>query len=211
MKLAALAAAALLAPTFATAPPRPPQEVSVVVAHPTGPPDVATGFVAGDGRVVTVAHVLGEDVAGDHVMAGPASAIAVDGRPAMIVRLDRRLDLAVLRVPGVHGDAPRVGGGDDVTLLGRPAHIVRRIDASVDDGPRRRRSRCVPTWRWGTPARRSSRPPAGSPASSSPARARAPRPPMPSTRPRSPRCSMYPAASAPTRPSRLPARPVSSR
>ena len=50
--------------------------------------DHATGFVAGDGRVVTVAHVLG----GDEVL--------VDGRRATIVRVDHRLDLALLRVAG---------------------------------------------------------------------------------------------------------------
>jgi hypothetical protein len=139
MRLAALAAAALLAPTVADAPPRPPHVVSITVAHPTGPPDAAKGFVAGDGRIVTVAHVIGDDIVGDHgrVTGGPTDAITVDGRPATVVRLDRRNDLALLRVPGVEGEAPRLGGGDDARVLGRPAPVVRRISARVDGGPRR--------------------------------------------------------------------------
>ena len=120
MKLAALAAAALLTPTIAAAPPRGPEIVAVAVGH-----DRATGFVAGDDRVITVAHVLGGD-------------ITVDGRAATIVRVDRGRDLAVLRVPGIRGPRARFGGGGETSLLGRPATVVRHIDASVDGGPRRR-------------------------------------------------------------------------
>ncbi len=133
MKLAALAAAALLVPPVAAAPQRPPQIVTVAAGH-----DRATGFVAGDERVVTVAHVLGDDVvagAGDEVVAGDE--VLVDGRPASIVRVDRRLDLAVLRVAGLRGAAPRLGGGGPTTLLGRPAPVVRRIGARLDGGPPR--------------------------------------------------------------------------
>jgi hypothetical protein len=119
VKLAAVIAAALLAPTVAAAPPRAPEIVTVAAGH-----DRATGFVAGDERVVTVAHVLGDEM-------------AVDGRPATIVRVDERNDLALLRVPGLRGERPRFGGGDGTTVLGRPAPIVRRIRASVDRGPRR--------------------------------------------------------------------------
>ena len=123
MKLAALAAAALLAPTVAATPPRAPDVVDVRVAH-----DRAHGFVAGDGLVVTVAHVL--DDAGAPVL--------VDGRRATVVRLDRGSDLALLRVPGVEGEAPRLGGGSGgASLLGRPATVVRHVNASVDGGPRR--------------------------------------------------------------------------
>ena len=114
MRLLALVAALLLAPTVAASPPRPPQVVEVAVGH-----DVAKGFVAADGRVVTVAHVLGGDT------------VAVDGRPASVVRVDRRLDLAVLRVGGIEGEA-RFGGGSGTTVLGRPAPVVRHIDARVD-------------------------------------------------------------------------------
>jgi hypothetical protein len=126
MKLAALAAALLLAPTVAAAPPRPPDLVSVRAGH-----DRATGFVAGDGRVVTVAHVLGDE------LAAGAGEVLVDGRPAVVVRVDRRLDLALLRVAGVRGQAPRLGGDGDTRLLGRPAPVVRHIRARVDGGPAR--------------------------------------------------------------------------
>ena len=46
-------------------------------------------------------------------------------------------DLALLRVPGVEGEAPRLGGGGGTSLLGRPATVVRHVNASVDGGPRR--------------------------------------------------------------------------
>jgi S1-C subfamily serine protease len=103
----ALIAAALLIPSLVTAPASAPQVVDVRVGE-----DAATGFVVGDGRVVTVAHVLGHDV-------------RVDGRPARVVRRDDRLDLAVLAVPGVRGEAPRIAGGDD-------PRVLRRADARVD-------------------------------------------------------------------------------
>jgi S1-C subfamily serine protease len=131
MKLAALAAAALLAPSVLAAPPRGPDIVAVRVGH-----ERATGFVAGDERILTVAHVLGEKaVRGDEVVGGEA--VTVDGRPATVVRLDRRLDLALLDVPGIAGDAPRFGGGDDTRVLGRPAPVVRHVTARVDGGPPR--------------------------------------------------------------------------
>ncbi len=124
MRLAALAAAALLAPSVAATPPRPPDVVAVSVAHATGPPDRATGFVAGDGLVVTVAHVLGD-----------GGAIAVGGRRATVARVDPRLDLALLSVPGVRGEPLRVAAGRAGTsLLGRRAPVVRRISARVDGG-----------------------------------------------------------------------------
>jgi hypothetical protein len=113
-----LAAVLLLAPILFAAPPRGPEIVTVAVGH-----DRATGFVAGDERVVTVAHVLGGDV-------------SVDGRPATVLRVDRGLDLALLSVPGVRGERVRFGSGD-TSLGGRPAPVVRRIRASVDGGPPR--------------------------------------------------------------------------
>jgi S1-C subfamily serine protease len=124
MRLAALAAAALLAPAVAGPVPRGPDVVTVRVVQPTGPPDLATGFVAGDGRVVTVAHVLGRTT----------GTITVAGRPATVVRIDRRSDLALLRVPGIRGQAPRLGGGDDTRVLDHPAPVVRRVTARVDGG-----------------------------------------------------------------------------
>lgn len=119
MKLAAVVAALLLALSVVAAPPRAPELVTIAVGH-----DRAMGFVAGDGLVVTVAHVLGDE------------AVTADGRAATVVRVDHGLDLALLRVPGVRGDVPRFGDGD-TSLLGRPAPVVRRIRASVDGGPRR--------------------------------------------------------------------------
>jgi S1-C subfamily serine protease len=99
-----LLAVPLVALAFIT-PSQAPQIVSVRVGD-----DVATGFVVGDGRVVTVAHVLGYDV-------------RVDGRPARVLRRDDRLDLAVLAAD-VSGTPVRFGGGDP--------RVVRRADASVD-------------------------------------------------------------------------------
>jgi S1-C subfamily serine protease len=113
-------AALLLAPILLVAPPRGPELVTVRVGH-----EQATGFVAGDGLVMTVAHVLRD------------TAPTVDGRPASVARVDRRLDLALLRVPGVRGEPARFGGAGDTRLPGGPAPIVRRIRASVDGGPRR--------------------------------------------------------------------------
>jgi hypothetical protein len=120
MKLLALVAALVLAPSVLASPPRAPELVLIAAG-----PDRALGFVAGDGLVVTVAHVLGDET------------ITADGRPATVARVDRRNDLALLSVPGVRGAAPRFGGSDDTSVLGRPAPIVRRIRASVDGGPRR--------------------------------------------------------------------------
>jgi S1-C subfamily serine protease len=124
VKLAALAAAAVLAPSVAAAPPRPPQVVAVSV----GPADTAKGFVVGPRRVVTVAHVL--DGSGD---------VLVDGRRATVVRRDDRLDLAVLAVPGVDGEPVRIAAGATrVVVGGRPARVVHRALARVDGSSWRR-------------------------------------------------------------------------
>jgi S1-C subfamily serine protease len=93
-------------------------------------PEQATGVAAGGGRVVTVAHVL-----------DGGSAVRVAGRPARVVRADRRLDLAVLAVPGLRGRALRLGSGTgpgEVEVLrdGRSralsAHVRRRVTATVN-------------------------------------------------------------------------------
>ena len=120
MKVVVLVAALLLAPSVLAAPGRAPELVTIAAGH-----DRAMGFVAGDGLVVTVAHVVGDEP------------ITADGRPAAVVRIDERSDLALLRVVGVRGERPRFGGGDATTLLARPAPVLRRIRASVDGGPRR--------------------------------------------------------------------------
>lgn len=111
-----LAALGLLAPSVAAAPAVAPRVVRVT----TGGADTARGFVAGPGRVVTVAHVL--DGTGD---------VLVDGRRAEVVRRDERLDLAVLSVPGVDGPRVRVGGGT-------PEGLIRRANARIDGSAWRR-------------------------------------------------------------------------
>jgi hypothetical protein len=100
----------LLAPSGAAG----PQVVDVRV----GRADAAKGFVAGPGRVVTVAHVL--DAPGE---------VLVDGRRATVVRRDERLDLAVLAAR-VDGPVARYGGTPDA--------VVRRADARVDGASWRR-------------------------------------------------------------------------
>src|SRR4051794_15110952 len=105
MKL--LLAAAILASLFVP-PARGPQVVQVRVGE-----DVASGFVVGDGRVVTVAHVLN------------GREVVVDGKPATVLREDERLDLAALSVPGIEGGRVQIARADP--------RIVRRADASLDD------------------------------------------------------------------------------
>jgi hypothetical protein len=121
VRLAAAAVAlAVLAPPIVAAPESPPRVVTVAVGA-----DRATGFVAGDARVVTVAHVL-----------EPGRPVVAGGRPAIVVRADPRLDLAVLHVPGVRGEAPLAATADPARVLTpqgeRPAQLVRRITARVD-------------------------------------------------------------------------------
>ena len=105
----ALAGAALLAAVVVTAVlvlssgSAPSTASTVRPLRVTSGPEVATGFGVGRDRVVTVAHVLG-------------GAVRVGGVPARVVRVDRRADLALLRVEGFAGAAPdarRVGGGEE--------------------------------------------------------------------------------------------------
>jgi S1-C subfamily serine protease len=79
---------------------RPPPVLRVTVASGGLVPEVATGIATGDGRVLTVAHAL----------AG-RGAIRAGRRRARVLRIDRRLDLALLAVPGLR--APAVRFGDD--------------------------------------------------------------------------------------------------
>lgn len=102
----ALVLALALAPARASG----PRVVSVRVGA-----DTATGFVVGDGRVVTVAHVLGPG-------------LRVDGRPATVLRRDDRLDLALLAVPRVSGRP----------LERRRVEIVRHLRARLDGSAWRR-------------------------------------------------------------------------
>jgi hypothetical protein len=71
--------------------------------------EIATGFFAGGDRIVTVAHVLD-------------GGVAVNGRRARVLRVDRRSDLALLAsprlvpsAPGLAPPAPRVGPRGIVT------------------------------------------------------------------------------------------------
>jgi S1-C subfamily serine protease len=86
----------------------------------------ATGVPDGTGRVLTVAHVL-----------DGARAVRVGGRPARVVSVDHRLDVASLAVDGLAG--PRVAlarGGDTVRvrlLRGTvSARVLRRVTARID-------------------------------------------------------------------------------
>lgn len=69
---------------------RPPGLVRVTASGGCVAARSATGAVVGPGEVVTTAHIL----AGYHT-------IQVDGRAATVVAFDSRIDLAVLRVPGL--------------------------------------------------------------------------------------------------------------
>ncbi|WCB94625.1 hypothetical protein DSM104299_03363 [Baekduia alba] len=90
--------------------------------------EVATGWVAGDGRVVTVAHA----VAGARRVR-----VLVDGaaRPARVLARSARLDVAVLAVAGLRGGAaPRSADG----RAGQRAAVwvlrdgtARRLDATI--------------------------------------------------------------------------------
>jgi S1-C subfamily serine protease len=114
-------------------PSAPPRVVDVSVPGNGRVPHVATGVTVGDRRVLTVAHVL----AGGR----PATVL---GRPARVVRIDRRADLALLSVPALRGPALRLADGTgpvSVRVLrdGRPralsGTIRRRVNARVRDAP----------------------------------------------------------------------------
>jgi S1-C subfamily serine protease len=126
--VACVAAAALLPACGERAAPG-PRVVEVAVTSPAGAAELATGFAAGGDRVVTVAHVLDEP-----------GTVAVDGRVARVVRIDRRDDLAVLAVPGLRAAPARIGkGGHAVRLLlrdgARPGVVRRAITATVRVDP----------------------------------------------------------------------------
>jgi S1-C subfamily serine protease len=109
-----------------------PGVVTVLVERPGGVPERATGFVAGDGRVVTVAHVL--DGGGAVSVRGEGGA----AERARVVRVDRAADLALL---AARAEAPGVRADDDVRLVSarggevraRAVDVRRRIVARVRD------------------------------------------------------------------------------
>jgi S1-C subfamily serine protease len=107
----------------------PPTPLRVTVATTGLTDDVATAVPAGSDRVLTVAHV----VAG-------ARSVRVGNRPARVVDVDRRLDLAVLEVHGLRAPRPHYAqAGDDVVVhvlrQGRPrtisARLRRRVSAEI--------------------------------------------------------------------------------
>jgi S1-C subfamily serine protease len=83
----------------------------------------ATALALGDGRALTVAHVLR---AGRPVVVGR--------RRARVIRVDQRLDIAVLAVPGLRAPAPvRAAGraGERVTVRVLRDGAVRALPATI--------------------------------------------------------------------------------
>ena len=140
MALTALCAAAPLGCDGASMRGPSTRAVLVALGGSERPDEIATGFAAGPGRVVTVAHLL---------EAADGAAVRVrDGSrwlPARVVRRDRRTDLALLSVSGLRAGRVRLGSaeGGSVRLLvmardgalgspdERPAEIRRAIVANM--------------------------------------------------------------------------------
>jgi S1-C subfamily serine protease len=118
----------------------PPHVLAVRVPDPARLVDAdATAFAVGDGRAVTVAHVLR---AGRPVFVG--------GRRARVLRVDRRLDVALLAVPGVRGPVLRRGSA----RAGEHAHVrVLRSGAARSLGATVRRRISARLTGFGGPAR----------------------------------------------------------
>jgi S1-C subfamily serine protease len=120
--------------------PVPPALLAVTVTDPSGARSIATAFAAGDGRAVTVAHAI----AGSH-----AVLVAAPGGPARrarVVATNRRLDLAVLAVPGLKAPvmsvaSPRANQAARVIVVrgsrsrSLQATVRRLITARVRDDP----------------------------------------------------------------------------
>ncbi|HEX6026851.1 MAG TPA: serine protease [Solirubrobacter sp.] len=152
-------AAALLAgfPLALAHAPEQPAVVNVRVWTGSGVAERATGTVLGDGRVLTVAHVL--DGARRIEVDGRAAAARprgdTDGRAAPLgdaggrrATVERRLpalDLAVLRADGVSGPPVRYGeAGGELRVLtprgAKPAALNRRVSVHFVGAPGRRPS-----------------------------------------------------------------------
>jgi S1-C subfamily serine protease len=110
---------------------RGPAIVAVLVAHPAGAPDRATGFVTTGHRIVTVAHVFD---------GGRAVAVLGGGgaqRPARVLRMDRTDDLALLAADELPQLAEADAGGTRVLAAGNgsvtvlPAQVRRHVQADV--------------------------------------------------------------------------------
>jgi S1-C subfamily serine protease len=90
--------------------------LQVTVPGALRPSAQATAFAIADGRALTVAHVL--DGARGVLVGVPGA----HPRAARVLRTDRRLDLALLAVPGLrapaaHAGAARAGEGATVRVL----------------------------------------------------------------------------------------------
>jgi S1-C subfamily serine protease len=121
--VAALAAAAIAAGCGGGEAAAPPRVLSVRVATGAARPDAdATAFAIGRGRAVTVAHVLRS-----------GRRVLVAARRARVVRVDRRLDVAVLAVgaDGARARAGSVRAGDRVTVRVLRGGAVRSLPATV--------------------------------------------------------------------------------
>jgi S1-C subfamily serine protease len=113
----------------------PPRVLRVTVSSGALVPEVATAVSTGDGRVLTVAHALPER----------AATVRVGGRPARVLRIDRRLDLALLAVPGLRAPAVRLAPEDASRRAAASITVIRRGRAgAVAAGVRRR---VVVRWR----------------------------------------------------------------
>jgi S1-C subfamily serine protease len=91
--------------------------------------EVATAFAIGPGRVVTVAHVLGDRRPGRTVR------LAHHGR-ATILAIDQRNDLALLSVPGLRAARAKLAGahGDVLVLVLRRRQVhplLARVRRSI--------------------------------------------------------------------------------
>ncbi len=135
---AACGLALLLSAPSAGPPPSGPAVVDVLVNPRSGPATVATGFHSGDGRVVTVAHLLPGRQARVLVRSDGGRAAR-----ARVLALDRRADLALLAVrAGVRAPSPLPGTGSPHLLVRRggrsealPVKVRRRIDARIRPRP----------------------------------------------------------------------------
>jgi S1-C subfamily serine protease len=134
----AVVATALAWPQARPAMPPITHVLAVSVKPPSGPTLVASGFVAGRGRAVTVAHLVER---GSKIVVRRPGGRA---RRARLLRLDRRTDLALLAVPGLRGRPLRTAGApEDVRLLvlrdqravRRPARVRRTVRAHVRAAP----------------------------------------------------------------------------
>jgi hypothetical protein len=121
--LALAAASAAIALLRADAAPTP--VAGIVPLRVSSGDGIATGFAVAGGRVITVAHAL-------H---GP---VTVGGRHALVVRVDRRSDLALLSAPWVGATAPDIASaanGEHLRVIrlraGRPSSLSAQVRRAI--------------------------------------------------------------------------------